>query len=127
MKEKVLGKKYELSLVIATEAELKRLNTTYRDKQETTDILSFPLSDTSGEIYLCPQDATRQAPNFDMEPIEFMGFLFIHGLLHLKGYDHGSTMEHEEAKLVKFFALSETWPKKSPSALTSERIKSKRS
>lgn len=127
MKDKVLGTTYDLSVVVTSEAEMKRLNTQYRNKPETTDVLSFPLSETSGEIYLCPVNAKKQSKDFDMKPTPFLGFLFIHGLLHLKGYDHGSTMEHEEAKLVKFFALSNAWPTKSPSGLTSEHIKSKRS
>lgn len=105
MKNAVLGKKYNLSLVITGDAELLKLNKIYRQKNSTTDVLSFPLSAENGEIFLNPRDAKRQAPLFDFETLPFIGFLFIHGMLHLKGYNHGSTMEDEETKFVKKFRL----------------------
>ena len=123
MKKRVLGTKYELSLVFVSDAKMAKLNKTYRDKNGTTDVLSFPISNTSGEMYISLTDAARQAPDFGMPARNFVGFLIIHGMLHLKGHDHGSTMEREETKFLRIFK----WQKKSPSALTSERIKSKRS
>lgn len=135
MKDTVLGKTYELSVVIAGDATLKKLNKTYRRKNQTTDVLSFSLSKNSGEIYLNPRDAARQAPDFGMKILPFLEFLFIHAMLHLKGYDHGSTMEHEEQILAKKFNLpidsssphSLSWRKKSRSESMSVHIKSKSS
>lgn len=62
MAEKVLGKTYDLSLTIIDPAEIQRLNATYRDKNKPTDILSFPLSENSGEIFLCLSEAKKRSP-----------------------------------------------------------------
>jgi hypothetical protein len=46
------------------------------------------------------------ATKFGMTPNEYVGFLFIHGLLHLKGYSHGDTMDKAEKKYSKRFKLA---------------------
>lgn len=105
IKEAVLGKEYELSFAFISSEEIHKLNLTYRNLNKPTDILSFPLSDTEGELYICLDEAAKEAPKFD-RPIEnFLPFLFIHGCVHLKGYDHGSTMESIEAKFRKEFGV----------------------
>jgi ssRNA-specific RNase YbeY (16S rRNA maturation enzyme) len=45
------------------------------------------------------------AKDFDRSYENFIYFLFIHGCVHLKGYDHGSTMERIEAKFRKEFGI----------------------
>lgn len=103
MKNVVLGKKYNLSVVFASKSELRRLNRIYRSKDKTTDILSFPLSQSAGEIFINLEEAKKEAEKFDREPENFLAFLFIHGLTHLKGLTHGSRMERLERKYrVKF-------------------------
>ncbi len=105
MKEAVLGKDYILSVAIVSEEKIQELNKSYRQKDAATDILSFPLSDTEGEIFLNLEQAALEAPKFDRPLDNFLAFLFIHGLVHLKGYDHGSTMENEEKKHRKVFGI----------------------
>ncbi len=105
MKDAVLGKKYELSFIIVGKAEIKKLNKKYREIDKPTDILSFPLSDNFGEIYINPEMARVEAEKFDRDYENFIGFLFIHGLTHLKGFDHGSTMESIEARFRKKFGI----------------------
>lgn len=90
IKNKVLGSDYELSLVFASDTLTRRLNRTYRGIDKPTNILAFPLSKTSGEIFI---NRSRAKP-FSIK------FLFIHGLLHLKGMKHGDTMEQAEKKLL---------------------------
>ncbi len=104
MKEKILGKSYELSVVVATPALSKKLNRERRGKNKPTNILSFELAKDSGEIVLELGCIRRDAPKFSMKYGEFVRFLFIHGLLHLKGHAHGSTMEKQEKKWMKFFS-----------------------
>jgi probable rRNA maturation factor len=99
IKEATLGKKYNLTLIFAPSDKLKKLNTIYRDKEHSTDILSFPLSESEGEIYICPTEAKKEMIKFERNYDNFLAFLFIHGCVHLKGYDHGSTMESVEEKL----------------------------
>ena len=99
----ILGTKYSLSLVIASPAQIQKLNLIYRDKDEPTDILSFPLSETEGEIYICTSESRREAKKFDRSYANFIKFLFIHGCVHLKGHDHGAIMESIEAEARKEF------------------------
>lgn len=105
MKKAVLGKKYELSVIIVGKKEIQKLNKEYRDINKPTDILSFPLSDNFGEIYINPEMTKLEAKKFDRDYENFFGFLFIHGLVHLKGFDHGSTMESIEAQFRKKFGI----------------------
>lgn len=105
IKEAALGKDYRLSVVIVSPARMEKLNTIYRDIEEPTDILSFPLSENEGEIYLCLPECRKEAKKFERTYENFMSFLFIHGCVHLKGHDHGATMEAIEAKLRKRFKI----------------------
>ena len=50
IKNDILGNNYALNLIITTSEKIKKLNTIYRNKESATDILSFPLSGTEGEI-----------------------------------------------------------------------------
>jgi len=101
----VLGKKYELSVVFTTPRHIRALNRRYRKKNESTDILSFALSKASGELYFSMPDVGRKAKRFGMSEREYLGFLFIHGCLHLEGYEHGRTMDGLERKFCKAFHL----------------------
>ena len=104
IKETLLGKKYELTVIFCTPQESQLRNKTYRDKDYPTNILSFPLSSTEGEIYISLSTARRDAKKFEMKYEQFLHLLFIHGCLHLKGHDHGSTMEKlENSYLAKFY------------------------
>ena len=105
MKQEVLGKHYDLSMAFISEEKIKKLNLTYRNKNEPTDILSFPLSKHEGEIYICLKQARKEAKKFGRKYENFLGFLFIHGLVHLKGFDHGSTMDDIEARFQKKFGI----------------------
>ena len=105
--EAILGKKYELSIVFATKKESQDLNNTYRGKNYPTNVLSFPLSKNAGEIVMHLPTAKKESANFDMPYADFVGYLFIHGLLHLKGFDHGSTMEQRERFWLKKFNFSQ--------------------
>lgn len=104
IKEKILGKDYLLTIIFCTLKESQERNKAYRDKDYPTNILSFPLSLTEGEIYISLQTARKDAKNFDMSYQKFLHLLIVHGMLHLKGLDHGSTMEElEETYLHTFY------------------------
>ena len=101
MKDDVLGKEYELSLVFVGEKLGRTLNFQYRQKDYATDILSFPVSKNFGEIFICPKALILKAKEFGRTPSNYLRFLFIHGLFHLKGLDHGAIMERQEANIRK--------------------------
>lgn len=103
MKTKILGSKYNLSLVFVDEKKSQELNKTYREKDNPTNVLSFPYSKKDGEIFVCIKVAKKQAVDYDKTWQQFVGFLVIHGMLHLKGMQHGSTMEVQEEKFSKIF------------------------
>lgn len=103
IKEKVLGKKYELSLVFIGDTTSAKLNKKYRNKEGPTNILSFPYTENNGEIFIDLRLVKKQAPNFNKSYKNFLGLLLIHGMLHLKGYDHGEDMEKLENKFSKLF------------------------
>ncbi len=105
MKNEILGKDYDLSWAFIDSEKIQKLNLTYRNLNKPTDILSFPLSDTEGELYICLEEAEKEAKKFERPFDNFLEFLFIHGLVHLKGYDHGSTMENIETELRKKFGI----------------------
>lgn len=105
IKNKILGKKYELSIVFLEDKEIKKINKKYRGKNKPTNVLSFSLTEYSGEILLAPDVIKKEAPKFGMNIKNFTGFLIIHGMLHLLGFDHGSTMEAKEEKWKKYFHI----------------------
>lgn len=105
MYEKVLGKHYDLSVVFTTTQKMQALNGNWRKKDNATDVLSFSLSKTSGEIYLCMQEVQKRSGAFGMSEREYLGYLFIHAMLHLRGYDHGRTMSVLERKYCRAFSF----------------------
>ncbi len=105
MKNEVLGKKYELSLVFIGEKLSRKLNKKYRKKDKPTNILSFPLSDNEGEIFINLSLAKKEAKKFNRDFSNFVGFLVIHGLVHLKGFAHSSRMEEKEIKIRRKFNI----------------------
>lgn len=92
IKNKVLGKSFNLSVVLTDDNLLRKLNRKYRGKNKSTSVLSFRLSKKDGEIFINKKFAKKKA---------FFDYLFIHSLLHLKGFRHGKKMEEEEKKLIK--------------------------
>jgi len=103
MKEAILGKRYELSLVFIGAKRARTLNRMYRKKAYVPNVLSFPLSETSGEIFLCLEEARREARENRIHERRHISHLFIHALLHLKGMRHGATMERKENDLLQKF------------------------
>src|SRR3989344_2401863 len=96
LKDAALGASYDLSLVFVGPTRSRALNRTHRGNNKPANILSFPLSKTSGEIFIDLTTARKQAPDFDRSYTNFIAFLFIHGLFHLKGFDHSAIMERNE-------------------------------
>ncbi len=100
---------WDVSLVFAGERRAQQLNVSLRRKAYVPNVLSYETgiaakgASRSGEIVICPPVAARQAPRYGMPRTDFIAYLFIHGLLHLKGYPHGATMEgRERAYLARF-------------------------
>lgn len=91
----MLGKNYELSVAFVGPTESRAVTRQTKHKNKASNVLSFELSKTSGEIIICPAVAKPYT----------LAYLFIHGLCHLKGYKHGVTMDSIERKLLKEFGF----------------------
>ena len=100
LKNEILSRGYELSLAFVDRRTSRRLNKTYRGKDKSTNVLSFPISKKSGEIIIDLDTAKKESAKFGMSFQKFVEYLFIHGLLHLKGMRHGAKMDQLELKLL---------------------------
>ena len=105
MKDAILGKRYTLELFIVGQKRAITINQKSRQKSYAPNVLSFPYTDTHGEIVLCPEVAKKEAAPYGMSYEGYFAFLYIHGLLHLKGYDHGEEMEKLEKKFIAKYNL----------------------
>ena len=101
---------YEISLLMTDDETIRQYNKEYRNKDMATDVLSFPMEDeiVLGDIAVSFDTAKRQAEEAEINIDREVAFLFIHGLLHLLGYDHETSEEDEE----KMFVLQEKILKK---------------
>jgi probable rRNA maturation factor len=88
----VVGLTGEVEVLLTSDAELKRLNRTFRGKNKPTDILSFPapteLPELSGDLAISLDTAARQAAEHGHALAVEVKILLLHGLLHLAGEDH---------------------------------------
>ena len=93
------GKEGEVNIRITDEDEMRSLNSRWRNTDEPTNVLSFPLHDAGapllGDIVVCApvlrREAVKQAKSLDAH----WAHIIIHGILHLMGYDHINEKEAE--------------------------------
>lgn len=94
-----LEDKYVLSLIIVGPRTIKRINSEYRNIDRETDVISFALLDSGedmefdgkielGDIFINRNRTISQAKEYGHSKKREFIFLFVHGLLHLLGYDH---------------------------------------
>ena len=85
--------------------EGRRLNRTFRKRDYATNVLSFPYGRGEGDIILCHPVIAREARNSGKTLAAHYAHMVVHGLLHLRGYDHekkreAERMERAEARLL---------------------------
>ena len=87
-----------LSLAFVVKEEIKKLNKKYRRKNKPTDVLSFLLNEKQylGEIIICPEIVSENAKKYGISAREEMMKVFVHGILHLCGYDHEKSEKEAE-------------------------------
>ncbi len=101
----ILPKNYELSVVFADDKLTRSLNRKYRGKNKPANVLSFPLSKNSGEIFLNSKRIKKDAPKFGLSQKNCTIYMFIHALLHLKGFEHSARMDAQERRFLKMFKI----------------------
>jgi probable rRNA maturation factor len=105
LKEKILGRGYKLSIVSVSDKKSKALNKIYRRKNKPTNILSFSIDKKEGELFINLSQIKRETKLFKREYANLTAFMLIHGMFHLKGLTHGSTMERQEKAMRKLFGI----------------------
>jgi probable rRNA maturation factor len=100
-----------VNVLVTSSAEMKSLNRRFREKDKTTDVLSFPAEpgvqrQFAGEIAIAAEIATKNARELGHSPAVEVKILVLHGILHLRGYDHecdnGQMARREKQLRAKF-------------------------
>ena len=104
-----INEEAELSVTFVDKNEIQEINKMYRDKDKVTDVISFALEENEpeisgldmprvlGDIIICTDVAQEQAETYGHSFERELGFLALHGFLHLLGYDHMN--EHDEKQM----------------------------
>ena len=102
----------DIELIITSNQEMQEINNQQRAIDKPTDVLSFPYEEMPmsplGSIVISATFAEEKAKELKHKNSDEMALLFIHGLLHLLGYDHevdDGEMRDEEERLIKKFNL----------------------
>jgi len=89
----------EISLILVDNEEIHNLNKQYRNVDRPTDVLSFPDDESEnylGDIFISIDKVISQANDYGHSLDREFAFLLVHGILHLKGYDHHTVEEEKE-------------------------------
>ena len=107
--------KRDIELLIVDDMTIKELNRIHRGINHATDVLSFPMElpyeDMNfplGTIVIASSFVLEKAKEFKHTTTDEISLLFIHGLLHLLGFDHecdNTEMRDEEKRVIKMFDL----------------------
>ena len=102
----------QIELIITDNEGIKALNTQHRQKDAPTDVLSFPLKNMPhaplGAIVISKEYVIQKSKEFGHSSQEELTLLFIHGLLHLLGFDHETDkgeMRHKEKVIINAWKL----------------------
>lgn len=92
-----------LSLAFVDKEEIRKLNKEFRKKDKPTDVLSFELKQENylGEIVICPEVVAENAKKYEVSIDSEILKVFVHGILHLCGYDHEKSEKEAEAMEAK--------------------------
>lgn len=104
--------KSRLSIRIVDEEESAQLNSQYRHKQGPTNILSFPVPEglpdaLLGDLAICAAVVAREAEEQQKTLDAHWAHMTVHGVLHLKGYDHEEPDEAEAMEALETRILAE--------------------
>jgi probable rRNA maturation factor len=124
----------ELAIVLTTDAAVRRLNKTYRGKDKSTDVLSFPAWSADepvttakamlGDVVIAHGVTARDAKAASKPLAAHLTHIAVHGVLHLLGYDHmrddgAAVMERLEISVLKKLGIPN--PYESPPAKAARR------
>lgn len=123
LKEEDFDYEGEVSIVFVDDEEIHELNKLHRNKDSSTDVLSFPqyeaLKDEQvidpyvvlGDVVISTETAIKQAELYGHSLMREIGFLVVHSIFHLFGYDHDTEehtkeMRNKEESVLKAYNLT---------------------
>ncbi len=99
---------YQLSVSFVSEEDIRNLNAAYRNVDDVTDVLSFPMEGTDGrgvdilgDVVICLPRALRQAEEYGHGADREIAYLTAHSILHLLGYDHENEADKAEMRALE--------------------------
>lgn len=102
----------DIELLITSNSEIQKINFQHRNIDKSTDVLSFPYEDMPmsplGSIVISAEYVQEKSKEFSHKESDELALLFIHGLLHILGYDHEvdeGQMRKKEKELIEQFNL----------------------
>ncbi len=102
----------EIDLLVTDDVKMKEINSEFRGIDKSTDVLSFPFEDVPmaplGSLIISADYVKRVSLELEHSQDDEFCLLFIHGLLHLLGYDHeldNGEMRDKERELIEAFNL----------------------
>ena len=105
----------DIELLITSQDDIQKINHNFRGLDKPTDVLSFPYEDMPmaplGSIVISSWHVETKAKELEHTQNDELALLFIHGLLHLLGYDHevdNGEMRNKETELIKKFNLPDS-------------------
>lgn len=105
----------DIELLILSSKDMQEINLAQRNIDKTTDVLSFPLEEMPyaplGSILINAELSNAKAQEYAHSIEEEITLLYIHGLLHLLGYDHekdSGEMREKEKSLIEAFGLPQS-------------------
>jgi len=104
----------EVCIRIVTDEESRELNHTWRGKDSSTNVLSFPFeappgvpTDLIGDLAICADVVAREAQEQNKPLLHHWAHMVIHGLLHLIGFDHINDIDAEEMEALEINLLAQ--------------------
>lgn len=105
-----VGGKGDLTILLSNDDKLHELNRDFRDKDKSTNVLSFPAGENDedylGDIAIAHGVCTAEAAEAGKPFLNHVRHLAIHGSLHLLGYDHIEEAEAEEMETTEIAILA---------------------
>ena len=115
----------EVSVSFVDNREIHQLNKLYRNKDRATDVLSFPLGENGmydvnnetgayllGDVVISIETAIKQSQMYNHSLEREVGFLTVHSMLHLLGYDHETSpldavkMREKEEEVLEYLGIT---------------------
>ncbi len=101
--KKSIKKKSKVTVVIVDEKVMCDMNSRYRMKDYTTDVLSFEADEDKylGDVFICLNKVYEQSKKYNHSVEREYAFLLVHGILHLLGFDHETSEQEKEMLAIQ--------------------------